>query len=151
MGLPTFLAAWLLYRRSGATAGPQDVPLRNPFSLTAAAKFALVFAAVLLLVKLTQFYFPGGGVYIVAALAGLTDVDAITLSMAEYAKGNSPTVAAIAVVIAAISNTVVKCGMVATLGGPALRRPILLATAGIILAGIGGAAAIAWLRQTASG
>jgi uncharacterized membrane protein (DUF4010 family) len=151
MGLLTFLAAWLLYRRSGATAGPQDVQLQNPFSLTAAVQFALVFAAVLLLVKLTQFYFPGGGVYIVAALAGLTDVDAITLSMAEYAKGNSPTVAAIAVVIAAISNTVVKCGMVATLGGPALRRPILLATAGIILAGVGGVAAIAWLRPTASG
>jgi uncharacterized membrane protein (DUF4010 family) len=35
MGLVTLLAAWLLYRRSGATAGPQDVPLRNPFSLTA--------------------------------------------------------------------------------------------------------------------
>jgi uncharacterized membrane protein (DUF4010 family) len=147
MGLLTLLAAWLLYRRSGATAQPQDLPLRNPFSLTAAVEFALIFAAVLLLVKLTQFYFPGGGVYIVAALAGLTDVDAITLSMAEYAKGNSPTVAAIAVVIAAISNTVVKCGMVATLGGPALRRPILLATAGIIVAGIGGTAALAWLPQ----
>jgi uncharacterized membrane protein (DUF4010 family) len=146
MGLLTLLAAWLLYRRSGVTAGPQDVPLRNPFSLTAAAQFAVAFAAVLLLVKVTQFYFPGGGVYIVAALAGLTDVDAITLSMAEYAKANSPTVAAIAVVIAAISNTVVKCGMVATLGGVALRRPILLATVGIILAGIAGVAAV-WLRQ----
>jgi uncharacterized membrane protein (DUF4010 family) len=145
MCLLTLLAAWLLYRRSGATAGPQEVPLRNPFSLTAAVHFALIFAAVLLLVKLTQFYFPGGGVYIVAALAGLTDVDAITLSMAEYGKANSPTVAAIAVVIAAISNTVVKCGMVVTLGGLALRRPILLATVGIILAGIAGVAAV-WLR-----
>jgi uncharacterized membrane protein (DUF4010 family) len=151
MGLVTLLAAWLLYRRSGATAGPQDVPLKNPFSLTAAAKFAAVFAVVLLLVKLTQFYFPGGGIYIVAALAGLTDVDAITLSMAEYAKANPPTVAAIAVVIAALSNTVVKCGMVATLGGRALRRPMLLTTAGVMVAGIGGAAAVVWLRQTASG
>ena len=147
MGLLTLLAAWLLYRRGGAIAGAQDVPLRNPFSLTAAAKFAVAFAVVLLLVKVTQFYFPGGGVYIVAALAGLTDVDAITLSMAEYAKANSPTVAAIAVVIAAISNTVVKCGMVATLGGPALRRPLLLTTAGIIVAGIGGVA-LMWLRQS---
>ena len=123
------------------------MPLRNPFSLTAAAKFALVFAAVLLLVKVTQFYFPGGGVYIVAALAGLTDVDAITLSMAEYAKANSPTVAALAVVIAALSNTVVKCGMVVTLGGPALRLPMLLTTAGIMVAGIGGVA-LMWLRQS---
>jgi uncharacterized membrane protein (DUF4010 family) len=151
MGLLTLLAAWLLYQRSGATAGSQDVPLRNPFSLTAAAQFAVAFAVVLLLVEVTQFYLPSGGVYIVAGLAGLTDVDAITLSMAEYAKGNSTTVAAIAVVIAALSNTVVKCGMVATLGGRALRGPILLTTAGIMAVGIGGAAAVAWLRQTASG
>jgi uncharacterized membrane protein (DUF4010 family) len=147
MGLLTLLAAWLLYRRSGASAEPGDVPLRNPFSLTAAAKFALVFAAVLLLVKVTQFYFPDGGVYIVAALAGLTDVDAITLSMAEYAKANSPTIATIAIVIAALSNTVVKCGMVAALGGPTLRLPMLLTTAGIVVAGIGGVA-LMWLRQS---
>jgi uncharacterized membrane protein (DUF4010 family) len=147
MGLLTLLAAWLLYRRSGASAGPQNVPLKNPFSLTAAIQFALIFAMVLLLVKLTQFYFPGGGVYVVAALAGLTDVDAITLSMAEYAKGNSPTVAAVAVVIAALSNTVVKCGMGVTLGGPALRLPMLLATAGILAVGIGGVA-VMWLHQS---
>jgi uncharacterized membrane protein (DUF4010 family) len=147
MGLLTLLAAWLFYRRGGESAGARDVPLKNPFSLTAAAHFAVAFAAVLLLVKVTQFYFPGGGVYVVAALAGLTDVDAITLSMAEYAKANPPTVAAIAVVIAAISNTLVKCGMVATLGGPALRRPVLLATAGVILVGIAGVA-VTWLRQS---
>ena len=96
MGLLTLFAAWLLYRRGGETAGPQDVPLKNPFSLTAAVQFAVAFAAVLLLVKVIQLYVPGGGVYIVAALAGLTDVDAITLSMAEYAMANPPTVAATA-------------------------------------------------------
>jgi uncharacterized membrane protein (DUF4010 family) len=84
----------------------------------------------------------------VAALAGLTDVDAITLSMAEYAKANPPTAAAIAVVIAALSNTVVKCGMVTALGGPALRRPMLLTTVGVIVAGIGGGGAVMWLRQS---
>ena len=114
-----------------------DVPLRNPFSLTAAVKFALLFAVVLLLVKGVQLYFPGGGVYVVAALAGLTDVDAITLSMAEFARANDVTQAATAVVIATLSNTLVKAGMVASLGGPALRRPILLAAAVILLAGVG--------------
>ena len=104
------------------------MPLRNPFSLTAAMKFAILFAAVLLLVKLVQLYFPGGGVYVVAALAGLTDVDAITLSMAEFARANDVGTAATAVVIAALSNTLVKAGMAASLGGPALRRPILVAT-----------------------
>ena len=150
MGAVALGAAWLLYRRSGDGTEPEDVPLRNPFSLTSAAKFAVLFAAVLLLVKLAQLYFPGGGVYVLAALAGLTDVDAITLSMAEYAKSNPATVAAVAIVIAAISNTVVKCAMVTSLGGAALRRPVLLATTAIIVAGIAGAA-VTWLRQPAGG
>jgi hypothetical protein len=51
-------------------------------------------------------------------------------------------------VIAAISNTVVKCGMVTSLGGPALRRPVLLATAAIVVAGVGGAAMV-WLQRPA--
>ena len=141
MGAVSVVGGWLLYRRSGDAQGQDDVPLRNPFSLTSAVKFGLLFAAVLLLVKLVQFYFPGGGVYILAALAGLTDVDAITLSMADYARSNPANVAALAIVIAAVSNTVVKCAMVTSLGGPALRRPVLLATVAIVVAAVVGAAA----------
>lgn len=137
--LVTAALAWWFYPRraqaAGAPATAQSVPLENPFSLTAAIKFAALFAAVLLLVKLVQLYLPGRGVYGVAALAGLTDVDAITLSMAEYAKSNDPVIAVRAIMIAAISNTLVKCGMVVSLGGPALRRPVLLATAALLAAG----------------
>jgi uncharacterized membrane protein (DUF4010 family) len=146
MGLLALGAAWLLYRRGSEAADAEDVPLTNPFSLTSAVQFAVLFAAVLLLVKVTQFYFPGGGVYVVAALAGLTDVDAITLSMAEYARSNPVTVAATAIVVAAVSNTLVKCGMVASLGGPALRRPVMLAMAAVVIVGLGGAALL-WMRQ----
>jgi uncharacterized membrane protein (DUF4010 family) len=144
MGLVAVALAWFNYRASAeptrgrAEAG--DVPLRNPFSLTAAVKFAILFAVVLLLVKVVQLHFPGEGVYFVAALAGLTDVDAITLSMAEFARANDAATAATAVVIATLSNTLVKAGMVAGLGGPALRRPILVASGAILLAGIGSVA-----------
>jgi uncharacterized membrane protein (DUF4010 family) len=81
-------------------------------------------------------YFPGRGLYMVAALAGLTDVDAITLSMAEYARGGDTRVAVNSIVIAALTNTLVKCGMAAWLGGAALRRPILIATGAMIAAGL---------------
>src|SRR5207344_1725859 len=81
MGLVAVALAWLNYRSNAEPTRRQAeedaVPLRNPFSLTAAIKFAILFAAVLLLVKVVQLYFPGEGVYLVAALAGLTDVDAI--------------------------------------------------------------------------
>jgi uncharacterized membrane protein (DUF4010 family) len=97
----------------------------------------MLFAAVLLIVQLTQRYLEGVGLYAVAALAGLTDVDAITLSMADFARlGGDARIATGAIVIAALSNTVVKCGMVVALGGPALRRPLVLATAAILAAGV---------------
>ncbi len=144
MGVVALVAAWILYRRGGAAAPTDDVLLKNPFSLTAAIKFGLLFAAVLLLVKLTQAYVPGGGVYVVATLAGLTDVDAITLSMAEYARSNPTTVAATAITLAALSNTVVKAGMVAVLGGPKLRWTVLVASVPLILVGSAAVIGMRW-------
>jgi len=120
---------------SSAGQRSEDVPLKNPFSLTAAAKFGAFFAVVLLVVKLVQAHFPGEGVYLVAALAGLTDVDAITLSMAEYAKTGDAGIAVNAIVIAAITNTCVKCGMVLTMGGRMMKGPVIAGTVVVFLAG----------------
>jgi len=82
-----------------------------------------------------QAYAPGRGLYFVAALAGTTDVDAITLSMAQYARGGDPQLAVRAITIAALSNTVVKAGVVMALGGRALRRPVLLSALAIVATG----------------
>ena len=128
--------AWLLLRRTDSAAAAGAVELRNPFSLTSAMKFAAFFAVVTLVVKIVQTQAPPGGLYLVAALAGTTDVDAITLSMAQYGRDNSLDVAARAIIIAALSNTTIKAGMVAVLGGPRLRMPVLLATAAILATGI---------------
>ncbi|HET9693936.1 MAG TPA: MgtC/SapB family protein [Steroidobacteraceae bacterium] len=129
--------AWLMLRRAGRDGGEaQEVPLRNPFSLTSAIKFAAIFALVLLVVKVVQDQAPEAGMYVVAAIAGTTDVDAMTLSMAQYALTNSPQVAAHAITIAILSNTIVKTGMVVTIGHPSIRRRTLLATAAIVAAGV---------------
>jgi uncharacterized membrane protein (DUF4010 family) len=123
-------------KQEPAVAG--SLALRNPFSLTAAMKFALLFAAVLVVVELARRHFPGGGYYVVAALAGLTDVDAITLSMSSLVRdgGVSATIAARALVVAALSNTVVKCGMVVAIAGAALRWRTLLVTALLLAVGL---------------
>jgi uncharacterized membrane protein (DUF4010 family) len=132
-------AAWYLGRRARAGGrSAAEMTLTNPFSLTAAAKFAAFFAAVLLVVKLVQTYAPDRGVYFVAALAGTTDVDAITLSMAQYARNGSGAVAVQAITIAALTNTLVKTVLVGALGSPQLRRPVL-AAAVLVLAAGGGA------------
>ena len=72
----------------------------------------------------------------VAVLAGLTDVDAITLSMAEYARNGDTHVAVNSIVLATLANTMVKCGIVAGLGGAVLRRSVIIATGAILAAGI---------------
>jgi uncharacterized membrane protein (DUF4010 family) len=130
-------AAWCFRRRQkspASTAG--DVPLKNPFSLWSAAKFAALFAAVQLLVALAREYVPGAGTYVVAGLAGLTEVDAITLTMAQQSRsGLDAGVAAIAIALAALSNTLVKCVMALAMGSPPLRRAVGIGTAAIVAAG----------------
>ena len=122
--------------RTKETSNQGDIAGRNPFSLTAAAKFAALFAVVLLAVKIVQQTMPPSGLYAVAALSGLVDVDAITLSMAELAKAGEAGVAVIAIVIAALSNTLVKCAMAVVLAGMSLGKPLVIATAATLLAGL---------------
>jgi uncharacterized membrane protein (DUF4010 family) len=140
MTLVTALAAFFLLRatRRSEPAVAAVVPLRNPFSLTAAIKFGLLFAVVLLVVALAREHFPGHGYYVVATLAGLTDVDAITLSMAGLARdgGVELVTAARALVLAALANTAVKCGMVVVIAGAALKARTVLVTALLFLVGV---------------
>jgi uncharacterized membrane protein (DUF4010 family) len=125
-------AFYYLWGRTTAHVEAEEVPLKNPFSLTSALKFALFFVTVQLVVKLVQTYLSSQSFYAVAALAGLTDVDAITLSMAEYAKKGDAQIASASIVIAALTNSFVKCGLVVALGSKYLRWRLIVAT--IILA-----------------
>lgn len=138
MTAATVVLAAVHYRRAARPAaggGGAQLPLRNPFSLTSAIKFALFFTAVMLVVKQVEQFAGNSGLFLVAGLAGLTDVDAITLSMAEHGELAGESVAAAhAIVIAAAANTVVKCGLVLALGSPALKRRMALATLLILAA-----------------
>lgn len=147
MAVATAIMAALYYwHGSRRYQAPQQsaVKLSNPFSLIAAIKFGLLFAAILLLVKLTEQYVAVEGLYGLAAIAGLTDVDAITLSMAGYAGQQSANMALAsgAITIAALSNTLVKCGLVVVLGGRALAYKVAVATVVVLTVGI----VVLWLH-----
>ncbi len=140
MAAATLVPVALLLRRPGeapAEAG-RPVDLRNPFSLTSAIKFGLLFAVVLLVVALVRRYFPGQGYYVVAALAGLSDVDAITLSMAGLVRdgGADTATATVAIVIAALANTLVKCGIIVGTAAAALRARVLVVTLLLVAAAL---------------
>ncbi len=127
------VGALLSLRAGHHRVAEESVPLRNPFSLTAAIKVALFFAAILLLVEVVERYLSAAGIYAVAGLAGLTDTDAITLSLAQRVRDGSDIPAVRALLVAVLANTLVKGGLVAALGSRALRRQVLV-PAGITLA-----------------
>jgi uncharacterized membrane protein (DUF4010 family) len=136
----TLTAAAFLLRRAHAQepAAAGELALKNPFSLTSAAKFGLLFAVVLIVVAAVERYFPGRGYYVVAALAGLPDVDAITLSMAGLARngGIDLATASAALVVAALANTLLKCGMVVAAGSAGLRRSMVTVTVSLVVVGV---------------
>ena len=137
MGATCLAVAAVFYLRGRAPVEAAPMRLTNPFSLTSAVKFALFFVAVQGVVELCRRFVPPGGMYALAGLAGLTDVDAITLSMANYAKtagAEGESIAARSIAIAAGANTLTKCVLVAALGNAALRSRIVIATLVILAA-----------------
>jgi uncharacterized membrane protein (DUF4010 family) len=116
-----------------------EVDFSNPFELGPAVKFGLIYAVILLVSKAAQMYLSTTGVYLASVIAGLTDVDAITLSMAELSNtgGLDLPTAARAIVLAAMSNTVVKGGIVLSSGSSALRRALLPGFLLMLATGIG--------------
>jgi uncharacterized membrane protein (DUF4010 family) len=142
-GLAASLRLWLHSRR--AVGGGAPVVFKNPFELGQALKFALLFAVVLLGSKAAAIHLGAAGTYAAGLLAGSTDVDAITLSMARLAGGHvQAQVAATTIFLGAASNTVVKATMAAVIGGRALGRQVVAALLAMLAAGAAGVAA-GWL------
>jgi len=124
-----------LAERASVAAG------ENPFDLSQAIRFGLLFGLVTLVAHAAQLALGERGLYLAGAAAGLMDVDAIALSMANLASRDPGAAGAAArtIVIAAISNTLVKGAIAAATGAPALRRILLPALAAILAAGALGA------------
>jgi uncharacterized membrane protein (DUF4010 family) len=124
------IVSLILWRRSRSRETGVVATGANPFELSEAIKFGLLFGIVTIVAKAAQVYLGATGLYLAGAVAGLTDVDAISLSMANLAATSpeSVKVAERVIVIAVLANTLVKAGMAVFMGTPALRRTIVLVT-----------------------
>ncbi|MCC6677553.1 MAG: MgtC/SapB family protein [Phycisphaerales bacterium] len=98
----------------------------NPSQLRSALYFAGLYSLVLLAVAAARTYLGHTGLYAVAGLSGLTDMDAITLSTARMAdRGElNPILAGKLIIVAAMANLIFKAGIAATLGGARLFRTV---------------------------
>jgi len=147
MALVTGGAALLVARRirkASAGGDRSSIELANPFSLLPALKWGLVFAAVLVATAAARDAFGDAGAVASAAIAGLVDVDAVTLATARQAsEGGLPVgSAALAITNAVVANTVVKGGIAWASGGRRLARGLSLAFAVTIAVGLAIAAIV---------
>ena len=133
----------IAHRRLGSSKATAEAPeARNPLRFGSAIATALGFQAVLMILELFRGQFGDPGVYASAALAGLTDMDALTFSMSRLAEDAALVpVAARALLLGVIVNTLFKCAVALVLGAPTYRR---LAVPGLLLLAAAGGAGL-WL------
>lgn len=135
-GLVGAAAALLFWRAARSKQQANALELGNPFEI----RPALVFAAILALISLAAAFgadkFGAAGLFIVALISGLADVDAITIAAAKDASAGAiaASLAANAALIAAASNIFVKGAMSFTAGGQALGLRVATAFAAILIA-----------------
>ena len=118
--------------------GAQPLELKNPFEITMALKFGALLALIFMVAKWLQGIAGAKGIFVLSAIAGLADIDAMVVTSAHSASGSLGLGdAAIAILIAIASNTVSKVVLGAIAGG--MRMGLQLALGG--LAGLAGMAA----------
>lgn len=102
---------------------PEPVKLGNPIDLKSALLYSVGLTLLLVLVRAAEAWLGASGIYLLSALSGIADVDAVSLSLAASANnGLSPKVAAQGILLAVAVNTLVKAGIVIAIGGWQLAR-----------------------------
>lgn len=111
--------------------------LRNPFEFTMALQFAALLTLIMMLAEALRHWLGQLGVYLLAGVAGLSDVDAIAVSLSRMAPEELALVTASgAMTVAALVNTVVKGLMAVFIGGGTIGRRVGLTNALAVAAGI---------------
>ncbi|HHF2876805.1 DUF4010 domain-containing protein [Vibrio diabolicus] len=138
MMVALYIPAWWIWRRSEVEQIEQSNKQTNPLALQSALFFGLVLAVIMLLAHALSDWFGNAGVLILSALSGITDVDAISLTLGRQSTQTlSVTTAALGILIAASVNTIVKMGMVIAIGDKKLWHRIAPVMTGCVVVGAG--------------
>jgi len=131
-------AAGIAWRWASAASAPPagEAAFSNPTQLRTALGFGAIYAVILLLAAWANDLLGSRGMLALAAVSGLTDVDAITLSSLRLLDNGtlSQVTALSALGVAVASNLVFKAVAAATAGGQTMRWPVLLAFGGPLVA-----------------
>lgn len=141
------LALWLIGSEPRGNKTPRaDLKLKNPFELMEVLRFGALLTVIMILAAAARHFFGDAGLIGLAAISGLADVDAITLSMAKTAGADATAGPGLAILTAVGVNTIAKTGYAAYVGGS---RIGLIVAAGTVL-GFAAAAAAYLLAPSAA-
>lgn len=117
-------------------AGKSALDVANPFDLATVLKFGALLTAITFAAKFATSNAGQAGAYGIAALSGLADVDAISLSMARLGSSTiAASTAANAILVAIAVNTTTKVVLAWIAGGAGVGRRMLMTSALAIAAG----------------
>lgn len=130
--------AGVQYRRALASAAPSGIYRpRNPLEIGAAMLFAVLYVAISLLSTWVVAEFGRAGIYVLAAIVGVTDIDPFVLNLAQ---GGAATVAidtaAGAILIATASNNMLKATYTLAFAGRQQSLPTVAALATMAALGV---------------
>lgn len=127
----------LQWRHRSVTAQAAAAEDMEPFDLSTALGFGAFLGVIALLTQASKAWFGVAGVYGLAALSGLADVDAIVVSLARLhgTDGMPATTTLLALGLAAMANMVTKATMAWITGGAALGRKVAGGYAIAVIAG----------------
>ncbi|WP_220084342.1 MgtC/SapB family protein [Algoriphagus aquaeductus] len=131
------ITVYIFAKRKKELMDDQLIPLKKPLDLKSALVFGAIYSAILLLVSYANENLGERGTFISSAIAGISDIDAITISVSKLA-GNQliMQIAGISILIATISNTLVKMGIGIYAGSMELRKKLILGYGVVFGAGI---------------
>ena len=144
-GAGAALAWWQWHKAERDSVEALAVPVANPLQLTTALIFAALFLGVSLLTAWVQSIFGQTGIFSLAGLVGLSDIDPFVLTLAQgSAAGMTVPAIAAAILVAASANNLAKAAYAFGFGG---RKATRRAAAMLVLLGcLGFAAAALYLR-----
>jgi len=133
---------------AGRAPAAHGATSRNPLELGPAAVFAVLFIATSVLTKAVTQNFGLGGIYVLAAVVGVSDIDPFVLNLAQGGAPDLPAHALTAsVLIAASSNNLLKAAYAAAFAGWRASLGSVAALALLALAGFGVALGTAGLAS----
>lgn len=127
-----FLAAigitlFLFFTKGKTEITSTEIPKGKPLDLIGALVFGLIYMVILLVVSYANENLGERGILISSGVAGLSDIDAITISVSKLAGIKLDfSIASTAVLIGTISNTLVKMGIGIWAGSNTLRKDLYL-------------------------